>query len=201
MNISWKSWRGSLWRDEHAAQIVEFAVALPVLLLFVVGIFDFSSAFTLKQKLTNVARDAARAAAADPSNDLASPSNPLPASVTDAFQIVESYLTANKINNCGLTNTGNSGLTWTFTGTTNGCPPAGITLTINRGYVFVAGGGAPLPNATCTQPTKGAGTLVVATCVGIQYPYAWTFSRVASLLGTTTLPSTLTATAIVMNEN
>ena len=191
-----------LWRNDQAAQIVEFAISLPVLLLFVIGIFDFSSAFTLKQKLTNVARDAARAAAADPSNDLASPSFPLPASVTDAFQIVDSYLVANKINDCGIANTGNSALTWTFTGTANGCPPAGITLTINRGYVFVAGGGAPLPAATCAQPTKGAGALVVATCVGIQYAYPWTFSRVTSVFfGTTTLPSTLTATAVAMNEN
>ena len=51
---------------------MEFAVALPLQVVFVVGIFDFSGAFTLKQKLTNVARDAARAAAAAPSNDLVS---------------------------------------------------------------------------------------------------------------------------------
>ena len=61
------------WRNDHAAQLVEFAVALPLLVVFVVGIFDFSNAFTIKQKLTNVARDAARAAAADPANDLQSP--------------------------------------------------------------------------------------------------------------------------------
>ena len=60
------------WRDDQAAQLVEFAVSLPLLVLFVVGIFDFSNAFTLKQKLTNVARDAARAAAAEPSSDLQS---------------------------------------------------------------------------------------------------------------------------------
>ena len=49
-----------LARQDWGAQMVEFAVALPLLVLFVVGIFDFSGAFTLKQKLTNVARDAAR---------------------------------------------------------------------------------------------------------------------------------------------
>ena len=73
--------------DDTAAQLVEFAVTLPLLVVFVVGIFDFSGAFTLKQKLTNVARDAARAAAADPASDLQSAS---PLSVNDAFQVVDS---------------------------------------------------------------------------------------------------------------
>jgi Flp pilus assembly protein TadG len=43
-----ESLAGSLRRHDHAAQLVEFAVALPLLVVFVVGIFDFSSAFTLK---------------------------------------------------------------------------------------------------------------------------------------------------------
>ena len=79
---------------------MEFAVSLPLLVLFVVGIFDFSDAFTLKQKLTNVARDAARAAAADPSNDLQSPIPPM--SVMDAFQDIDNYLLANNLSDCGV---------------------------------------------------------------------------------------------------
>ncbi len=71
----WLNFCRRLLRAERAAQIVEFAVALPLLVVFVVGIFDFSSAFTLKQRLTNIARDAARAAAADPVNDLLQPSS------------------------------------------------------------------------------------------------------------------------------
>jgi len=42
-------------RDDRGSQMVEFAVTLPLLMVFVVGIFDFSGAFTLKQKLTNAA--------------------------------------------------------------------------------------------------------------------------------------------------
>ena len=61
------------WTDECAAQIVEFAVSLPLLILFVVGIFDFSNAVSLKQKLTNAARETARVAAADSANDLGGP--------------------------------------------------------------------------------------------------------------------------------
>ena len=87
------------WRDDQAAQLVEFAVSLPLLVLFVVGIFDFSNAFTLKQKLTNVARDAARAAAAEPASDLQSPIPPM--SVVDAFQDIDNYLLANNLSDCG----------------------------------------------------------------------------------------------------
>ncbi len=190
------------WQNDGAAQIVEFAVALPLLVLFVVGIFDFSSAFTLKQKLTNAARDAARNAAAGPANDLTQPELPIPVSVSDAFLVATSYLSANKISTCGiLPNAIPTGLTWKFTGAAPGCPPAGITLTINRGYYFPSTG-AGLPSVDCTPQTVNPGQLaVVATCVSIQYGYRWQFGRVASLFGNSTLPSTLSAVAVAINEN
>ncbi len=196
---------GRAWRDDRAAQLVEFAVALPLLVLFVVGIFDFSNAFTLKQKLTNAARDGARVAAADPASDL---SSPVPASVIDAFQVVDNYLLANNINDCGVpsanapSTTPPPELTWTYTGTTN-CPSGGLTITINRGYYFPLSG-ATLPSASCTSQNPGAttATAVVATCVSIQYAYPWRFGRVASLLGPTTiLRSTIAVASVAMNEN
>jgi len=194
-----------LWPDERAAQLAEFAIALPLLVFFVVGIFDFSSAFTLKQKLTNIARDAARGAAGGPANDLLSPSLSAPASVLDAFQLIQGYFTANNLNLCGITaiNGPPSGLTWTVSGTSNGCPPPGLTITINRGY-FLPSTGASLPPATCASPgPSGPGSLtVIATCVSIQYAYQWRFGRVANLLGARdTLPSQITATAVALNEN
>jgi len=190
------------WRNDHAAQLVEFAVALPLLVLFVVGIFDFSSAFTLKQKLTNVARDAARAAAADPANDLQSPAT-TPASVLDAFQDIDNYLVANKINDCGISASSPTAarLTWTYTATT-GCPPGGLTIIVNRGYYFPSTS-ATLPSVGCTpQNPGGAGTAVVGTCVSIQYGYAWRFGRIASLVGaSSTLPNAISVVAVAMNEN
>jgi Flp pilus assembly protein TadG len=187
--------------DEAAAQLVEFALTLPLLVVFVVGIFDFSNAFTLKQKLTNIARDAARAAAADPASDLQSAS---PLSVSDAFQVVDSYLLANNINDCGITlSTTPSGvLTWTSTATGNGCAAGGLTLIINRGYYFSATGAA-LPSVHCTSQNPGRSqTAIIGTCVSIQYAYAWRFGRVASLMGrAVTLPSTISAAAVAMNEN
>jgi Flp pilus assembly protein TadG len=167
-----------------------------------VGIFDFSSAFTLKQKLTNVARDAARAAAADPASDLG---NPVPVSVIDAFQVLDNYLAANKINDCGIAvPTGPSGvLTWTMTASGNGCPSGGLTIIINRGYYFPANAAGQTAGVTCRpQLPGGTQTAVISTCVSIQYAYPWRFGRAASLLGATaTLPTTISATAVALNEN
>jgi Flp pilus assembly protein TadG len=196
-----------VWRDDHAAQLVEFAVALPLLVLFVVGIFDFSGAFTLKQKLTNVARDAARVSAAGPANDLQHPSTTLPVSVVDAFQVVDNYLVANNINDCNISlGTGSlSGLTWTFTANGNGCPTAGLTIAINRGYYFAEAVAMQPATTNCVPPALGGGpsqTAVIGTCVSIQYAYPWRFGRVANILGSSTvLPSTITATSVAMNEN
>jgi len=190
--------RGS-WCDDRGAQLVEFAVTLPLMMVFVVGIFDFSGAFTLKQKLTNIARDAARAAAAEPASDL---SNTLPASVSDTFQAVKNYLATNNINNCGIAApVHTTGLTWKSTATGNGCVTPGLILTINRGYYFPQTG-ASLPSVSCTSQAPGAQTAVIGTCVSIQYPYPWRFGRVASLLGSAVaLPTEISATAVAMNEN
>jgi Flp pilus assembly protein TadG len=191
-----------LGREDRGSQLVEFAVALPLLVVFVVGIFDFSGAFTLKQKLTNVARDAARAAAADPSNDV-SVGAAAPVSVEAAFQVVNNYFVANKLNTCGVSSSPtSSGLTWTYSGTTGGCPPGGLTIIINRGYYFPASAGATIANVSCPPQSAGSLTAVLSTCVSIQYGYQWRFGHVASLLGSSAvLPSTIMATGVTMNEN
>lgn len=195
----------SLWADARAAQLVEFAVALPLLVLFVVGIFDFSGAFTLKQRLTNIARDAARAAARDPANDLLQPSNPagIPASVVDAFQTIDHYMVGGNLSDCGVKSAGApAALTWTFVSPAgNGCPPPGLTIIVNRGYSFPLTG-AVAPAVTCASQPLGGKTALLGTCVSIQYAYPWKFGRVASALGRTTiLPNQISAVAVALNEN
>jgi len=190
--------------EECGAQIVEFAVALPLLVVFVVGIFDFSGAFTLKQKLTNVARDAARVAAADPASDVPLSSTTLPASVTDAYQLIANYFTVNQMNNCGITagSSTNTGTTWTFSATGSGCPAPGLTIIINRGYLFPESNSSVAPSVSCAAQAVGSQTAVIGTCVSIQYAYQWRFGNVASLLGSSpVLPRALSATAVAMNEN
>ena len=85
--------------DCEASQIVEFAVSLPLLMALAVGIFDFGNAYNLKQKLTNAVREGARLGASQPTSDL---SNAPPTSVLAVRDVVDSYLTAARINDCGL---------------------------------------------------------------------------------------------------
>ncbi|MGA9509844.1 MAG: TadE/TadG family type IV pilus assembly protein [Candidatus Sulfotelmatobacter sp.] len=177
------------WTDDCASQVVELALSLPVLVLFVVGIFDFSGALTLKQKLTNAAREGARVAAADPASDMYAS---VPVAVSDAFQVVDNYLLSEKINDCGLSGGGTpptptqSGLTWTYTSTGSGCPGTGITLAINRGY----------------SPPPVNGVYLIGTYVTISYAYKWQFNSVGGLVGTRFLgPSTIKTAAVAFNQN
>jgi len=192
-------------RDNRGAQLVEFALSLPLLVVFVVGIFDFSGAFTLKQKLTNIARDAARTAAADPASDVYQFSTSVPVSVSDAYQTIDNYLATNRINDCGTTAGSFSftaPATWTYSSTGHGCPGNGLTIIINRIYYFPANGAAQAPNVNCTSTAVNGQTIVISTCVSIQYAYQWRFGRVASLLGSRPgLPDDITAVSVAMNEN
>jgi hypothetical protein len=180
---------------DGATQIVEFALSLPLLVVFVVGIFDFSQAVTLKQKMTNAALEGARVAAADPANDL---NNSLPVSVADAFYVVDNYLLAEKMNDCGLSTerpARTTGLTWSSTGTS-----CSLVFTINRGFcASQAGGGG------CTPQTVGNVSMdLIATQVQIQYPYKWEFSNVIGLLvPSAAYSSTLSinTSATAFNEN
>ena len=148
-------------------------MSLPLLVLFVVGIFDFSNALSLKQKLTNAAREGARVAASDSANDLANPSTVVPASVSDAFQVVDTYLISEKINDCGLqgsTPPSPTGLKWTYTATGSGCPGAGITLLIDR-------------SCTSVMTDKGGTVNLIGTCITINYAYKWEFNNCGIRLG------------------
>lgn len=53
----------ALRRDGHGAQIVEFAIVVPILLLLVIGIFEFGRAYFSWIVITNGAREGARTAA------------------------------------------------------------------------------------------------------------------------------------------
>lgn len=160
---------------ERGATMVEFAVSLPLLIVLVVGIFDFGSAFNFKQELNNAAREGARYSSSAPTADLSAVGS-TPATVIAAATLVDSYMLAAKINDCGLnavinagTAAASTGLTWTFTAT--GCPAGTLTLKIQRGFAQLAGGSVGSTNIT-----------VISSQVTISYPYAWQFSKVIQLL-------------------
>jgi Flp pilus assembly protein TadG len=176
------------WTSDCASQVVETALSLPLLVLFVVGVFDFSGAITLKQKLTNAAREGARVAASDPASDMFAA---VPVAVSDAGQVVDNYLLSEKINDCGLGPTLPAAppqappLTWTYTKTGSGCATGGISIAINRG---------------CSTLENGIN--LIGTCVTITYAYKWQFNSVSGLFGKSFAgPTTLTTKAEAFNEN
>ena len=176
-----------LFWGTDASQIVELAITLPLLLVVVVGLTDFSGAFNLKFRLSNAAREAARFAANQSTADL---SNATPASIVAVRDVVDSYLVALHINDCGLSTQSASkvGLVWTYTANT-GCAGT-LTLTINRGDTFTVAGGTP--------------AIVEATRVNIRYPYQWRFSSVIRVLIPSATYSALTQVtedAVVQNLN
>ena len=66
--------------------MVELALALPLLLLVLVGIFEFARAYSIKQSLVNAAREGARAAVVQ---------NPIDVTIVESA--VRNYLTSNNI--------------------------------------------------------------------------------------------------------
>src|SRR5271157_6269109 len=67
----------SLLREAQGSALLEFAITLPLLVVFVVGIYDFSGAFNQKQKIAQAAQEAAVMAGAQPMSEIqTSNSNP-----------------------------------------------------------------------------------------------------------------------------
>lgn len=177
----------------EGAQLVELAVILPLLMVIIVGIFDFSQAFNLKQKLGNAALLGARVGSREPTTDF---SQATPTSVTAIRDVVDTYLKRSDIDDCGLSAISASAsppLTWNATGTSGGCSGSTFTLTIRRGYTFPA-----------TVTGVASQVNVVATQVTISYPYRWSFNRVIGLLvsgASYAGPTLLTTSATVPNQD
>jgi len=174
-------------RSAEAAALIEFAVALPLLVVLVVGIFDFGGAFNLKQELNNAAREGARFGAAQPTNDVTSTAT-APPSVDAIRALVDSYLETAKINDCGLSSvTGNLAGTLTWQYNTTSCS---LTLTINRGQVV-------------HEVIGGATVNILCTTVTISYQYQWHFNSVIQLLvpGANYTFSNITSNATAVNMN
>ena len=85
----------------EGAEILEFAISLPLLLVVVVGVFDFGTAFTVKQKLGNTALQGARVASNQPTADLSLAGGcNAPASICSVRDVVDKNLVASALNDC-----------------------------------------------------------------------------------------------------
>ena len=146
-------------RDERGSALLEFAVALPLLVVFVVGIFDFSGAFNQKQKIEQAAQEGAIIAGAQPMSDIGSAS---PSMQAVQAAIINSLIASGVVSSSCAPVAGTlSGLTWTYS--ISGCPGT-LVITVNRGW-----------SANSTPASVG-------TRVTVQYPYIWKFNSVIQLL-------------------
>jgi TadE-like protein len=169
-----------LLREVQGAALLEFAITLPLLVVFVVGIFDFSGAFNQKQKIQQAAQEGAIIAGAQPTSDIAS-GNANPDSLQPVVTAVFNSLAGSGV----LPSAGASctppppvptrpappGLAWIYTisdcsGTT---AADNLVITINRGWV-------------CPAPCVSGPPVAVGTMVTVSYPYHWRFNSVIQLL-------------------
>jgi len=179
----------SLLRDVQGAALLEFAITLPLLMVFIVGIFDFSGAFNQKQKIEQAAQEGAIIAGAQPMSDIAS-GNGNPDSLQPVVTAVFNTMAASGVVPKGTcappvtpTHSG-SNLKWTYT--IPSCPDD-LVIVIDRGWVSASG------------PPAAVGTIVTVT-----YPYHWRFGSVIQLLfpgpnGYLT-PTQVTESATVHNQ-
>ena len=177
-----------LLSDTRGSELVEMAFALPILLVFMVGIIDFGGAFNLKHRLSNAVREGARFAASESVLDAFSNGNVCsctPASVSAIRDVVANFLTNAGATQCAVSTTATqSGLQWTFSSASTGC--GSFSLVIDRDN---------------TATTNGT-TTVVATHVTLSYPYTWRFNKVIGLLvrgANPALPATISSDAIMEN--
>jgi Flp pilus assembly protein TadG len=182
-----------LLKDERGAALLEFAIVLPLLVVFVVGIYDFSGAFNQKQKIEQAAQEGTIVAGSQPTSDLQSTSgnpNSLQAVVTAVFNsLVSSGVVPNGTCSPPGATPGPAGLTWVYT--ISGCNGSNLVITINRGWVC---GGATCPSG---EP------VAVGTMVTVTYPYHWQFNRVIQLLipgANYAATTTMTESATVHNQ-
>ena len=149
-------------RGAEGAQLLEFALVLPMLLVIVFGAADFGAAWALKDKLTNAARDAARIAVSQSRADLTQTNPP---SVQALRDVIANYLTNAKVTTCviGTTATSAGPFAWQYTSSSTGC--GAFLLKIERNYTFVSGT-----------------TTILATRVTLTYPLTWTIGRLMKLM-------------------
>ena len=184
-----------LVRAERGEELVEFAVSLPILVVLVVGIYDFGSAFTLKHRLNSAVEEGAKVAAGQQMTALNPPRNGgcgAPASVCVVRDVVQSTLVASNVNDCGLGASNASlgpDLTWTFTAN---CP-AQMSLKVERGVIQTTN--LPSP-AFDSNPYN-----IQNTRLTLVYPYNWQFNRVIQLVAPRAnyLGSTITVQTTMQN--
>ena len=183
--------RLAILRGAEGAQLLEFALVLPLLLVLVIGAVDFGGAYTLKDKLTNAARDASRIAVSQPNdlfNSLKTACNGVPCSVQSAATAVVNYLSSAGVNICGLNpsttspTAGPGPFAWTYSASA-GCPGT-MTIVVERQVLATING-----------------VIVTMTRVTVSHPFRWTFGNVIQLLAPSSYPAIITVSGVAIMQN
>lgn len=126
-------------RGKEGSQIVEFAMVLPLFLVFALAAFDFGQVFALRDKLDNSAREGARQASQQ-SLFTEVYNGPPSANTTAVAQSVFDYLLQAKVvQGCNLNGGKNSGaFAWTFSA--KKCADD-LTITVERNVLVAMNGG------------------------------------------------------------
>lgn len=128
------------WRSEEGAELVEFALVVPMLLLVVLGIAEFGFIFQRYEVLTNAAREGARMAV-------------LPNYTTADVQArISAYVATAGVPTAGLSLPVVADVTIPVGG---GRPPVNaksVTVTYTHNYMFLGGIGAWFGSAYTTLP-------------------------------------------------
>jgi Flp pilus assembly protein TadG len=157
-----------VWKRSEGSALLEFAIVLPLLVVFIVGIYDFSGAFNEKQKIGHAAQEGAVVAGAQPTSDM-DPSTANPDSLQPVVSVIFNSLAAQGVlplanqGSCKVpvVPTANGGLSWTYA--IGSCPDT-LTIVIDRGAVVA---GAPT---------------AVGNSVTVTYLYRWRFNSAIQLL-------------------
>src|SRR5882757_7852527 len=83
-------------RATEGSALLEFALVVPLLVVFIVGIYDFSGAYNQKQKIGHAAQEGAIVAGAQTMIDL-DIANGNPHSLQTVVTVIASSLTSNNI--------------------------------------------------------------------------------------------------------
>ena len=170
----------------EGAELLEFSLILPFLLVMLVGVIDFGGAWALKDKLAGAAREGARVAVAE-FNDTNNPQCAgTPCSVQAAASAVTTYLTNAGVNTCGFdpSTTAPAAGTFTWTYTASSCANP-WTIVVERAVPVTSNG----TNAMCTRVT-------------LSFPYSWNFGSVMGLMvGANSFGTTITLNSAEIMTN
>jgi len=153
---------------QKGSQIVEFAMVLPLFLVFALAAFDFGQVFALRDKLDNSAREGARQASQQTLFTEVF-NGPPSANTTAVAQSVFDYLLQAKVvQGCSLNAGKNSGaFTWTFSA--KKCADD-LTITVERNVLVAMNGGeVSMSRVTVSYP---AHFLFFHTVIGLLAPGA-----------------------------